>query len=181
MKILSRFLSLFVLCVLSLPAFIQAQEPPRLAVIPFSVNEAAASEAKVVTSLFETAMMKTGVYTVIEQIEMDKILETQAISMSGCTDDACAIEIGKLLSAELIVLGELSKVGGRYIANAKIIDVALGKNLNADSVSADGIEEMTERAVNLLAYKLAGLTYTEGSGERIAETFGEIFITTDPE
>jgi len=173
--------SLSLLVILCLSAFnLQAQQKSRVAVLPFTAVEAPASEARVVTSLFETALVKTGVYNVIEQNQITEILDAQAFSLSGCTDDACAVEVGKLLAAELIIIGELSVVGGRYIANAKIIDVGLGRNVNADTVSADDIAGMTDSGVNLLAYKLAGLTYTEGGGERIAEAFGEIFVETDP-
>jgi len=169
------------LLILSLFAFnLQAQQKSRVAVLPFTAVEAPASEARVVTSLFETALVKTGVYNIIEQNQISDILEAQSFSLSGCTDDACAVEVGKLLASELIIIGELSQVGGRYIANAKIIDVGLGRNVNADSVSAADIAEMTDSGVNLLAYKLAGLTYTEGGGERIADAFGEIFVETEP-
>ncbi|MBI9104602.1 MAG: hypothetical protein JEY99_19455 [Spirochaetales bacterium] len=174
----SSFLFLVFICA---PLPLSAQERSRVAIIPFTAVEAPESEARVVSSLFETAMVKTDVYNVIEQNQIKEILEAQAFSLSGCTDDSCAVEVGQLLAAELIILGELSRVGSRYIATAKVIDVALGKNVNADSVSAGSIEEMTESAVNLLAYKLAGLTYTEGSGERIADAFGEIFVLTTPE
>ena len=160
-------------------AFTQAGA--RIAVLPFSAVETSESEARVVTSLFETALVKTGVYSVIEQNQIKEILEAQAFSLSGCVDDACALEVGELLSAELIILGEFSRVGGRYIANAKIIDVGLGKNVNADSVTAGSIAEMTDDAAPLLAYKLAGMTYMGSSGERIAEAFGEIFISTVPD
>lgn len=160
---------------------LQAQTTSRVAVLPFTAVEVPASEARVVTSLFETALVKTGVYSIIEQNQINEILDAQAFSLSGCTDDACAVEVGKLLAAELIILGELSRVGGRYIANAKIIDVGLGKNVNADSVSVDDIAEMTDSGVRLLAYKLAGLTYTEGGGERIADAFGELYVSTTPD
>ena len=179
MKRIFIFLTLIflILSVFQIPA----QEKSRVAVLPFTAVEASAGEARVVSSLFETALVKTGVYNVIEQNQITEILDAQAFSLAGCTDDACAVEVGKLLAAELIILGELSNVGGRYIATAKIIDVGMGRNVNADSVSAVDIVEMTDTAVNLLAYKLAGLTYTEGGDEIIAESFGEIYIATEPD
>ncbi|MDC7126765.1 MAG: PEGA domain-containing protein [Spirochaetales bacterium] len=157
-----------------------AQQNYRVAVLPFSAVGVSESEAKVLTSLFETALVKTGVYQIIEQNQMKNILEAQAYSLSGCTDDACAVEVGKLLSAELIIIGELSNVGERYIANAKIINVESGSNVNADSVSEKSLSDMTDNGINLLAYKLAGLTYSEGSSQVIADAFGEIFIETIP-
>ena len=162
------------------PAF--SQEKPRIAVLPFSALEVSEAEARVISSLFETALVKTEVYNVLEQNQISEILDAQAFSLSGCTDDACAVEVGELLSAELIVLGEISSVGGRYIANAKIIDVELGKNENADSVTADSIADMTDTQIGLLAYKLAGLTYTGGGAEvKIVENFSEVFINTEPD
>jgi len=159
-----------------------SQEKPRVAVLPFSALEVSESEARVIMSLFETALVKTEVYNVLEQNQISEILDAQAYSISGCTDDACAVEVGELLSAELIVLGELSQVGGRYIATAKIINVEHGRNENADSVSADNIADMTDTKIGLLAYKLAGLTYTGGGAEvKIVENFSEVFINTDPD
>lgn len=157
-----------------------AQDKARVAIIPFEAREVSQSEAQVMTELFETALVKTGVYNIIEQTDIEAIVEAQSYSLSGCVDDACAVEVGKLLSAELIVIGTLSKVGGQYIANAKFVDVALGKNVNADSVSAADIGEMTTSGATLLAYKLAGLTFSEGGTEQIASNFGEIYVGTSP-
>jgi hypothetical protein len=36
---------------------------------------------------------------------MKAILDAQKRSLEGCTDESCAIEVGKLLAAELIVSG----------------------------------------------------------------------------
>ena len=174
-----RFL-FFILFILQVNIFVSAQQNSSIAVLPFTAVEVSENEAKVLTTLFETALVKTGSYNVIERNQLDDILKAQAFSLSGCTDDACAIEVGKLVSAEMIVLGEISRVGTRYIATAKIIDVSLGKNVNADSVTAEDIVLMTDEAIGLLAYKLAGLTYTTGGEAHIATSFGEVFIKTDP-
>ncbi len=178
MRIKRFILIFFIVMTICMPLF--SQQKSRVAVLPFGGVEVSKSEAKVITGLFETALVKTGVYNVIEQNQIAEILDAQAFSLSGCTDDACAVEVGKLLSAEMIIIGELALIGGRYIANAKIIDVAIGKNVNADSVSADDIGKMADTEINLLAYKLAGLTYSGGDGVRIADSFGEIFLETNP-
>ena len=131
------------------------------------------------TELFETGLVNTGVFQVIEQNRIKEIVEAQKYSLEGCTDEACAVEFGRLLAADRIILGTVSSLGGRYIITAKIINVETGENIKADKVSAasiDGLAEETE----LLAFKLAGLTYTEGAEAKIAKEFGEVFITTDP-
>ncbi len=156
-----------------------AKENPRVAVVPFNPVGVSENEAMVITSLFETALVQTESFDVIEQNQISEIMDAQAYTMTGCTDESCAIEVGKLLAAEQIILGELSSIGGKFILNAKIIDVEQGKNIKADKVEASGMGEMTN-AAELLAFKLAGLTYSSGGEVEIAQAFGEALIETNP-
>lgn len=130
----------------------------RVAVIPFEAKNTSAIEAEAVTSVFETALVNIEIYSVIEQTKMSEILEAQAYSLSGCTDDACAIEVGELLSAEQIILGNLTKVGSRYLLTAKLINVETGEHLKADDVQTSSIEDMLEQA-RALAYSISGLAF----------------------
>ncbi len=174
---MKKILSALGFCILTLSAF--AQELPRVAVVPFNPVGVSERDASVITSLFETALVQTESFNVIEQNQIADIMEAQAYTMTGCTDESCAIEVGKLLAAEQIILGELSSIGGKFILNAKIIDVEQGRNIKADKVEATGMGEMTA-AAELLAFKLAGLTYTSGGAVQVAQAFGEVLIETTP-
>ena len=154
-------------------------EQPRIAVVPFNAIGVSERDAQVLSGLFETALVKTNSFSVIEQNQVKEIVDAQAYSMSGCTDEACAIEFGELLSAEQIILGDVSMIGGKYIINAKIIDVQQGKNIKADNVEAANMGDMTS-ATELLAYKLAGLTFSSGGTVQVAQDFGEVLIETSP-
>ncbi|MBN1649229.1 MAG: hypothetical protein JW874_14425 [Spirochaetales bacterium] len=156
-----------------------SQSRPYVAVLPFSANGVSAREVKVVTGILETALVKTGIFDVIEQNEMESILETQAISLSGCTDESCAVELGQLLSAEQIVLGTFSEIGGQYVLTAKLIDVEKGRNLRAESLTFANMNDLQEKVI-LLGYALAGLTYSGGGRQQIAKAFGEILVETNP-
>ena len=131
---------------------------PRIAVIPFNYINISKSDTEIITGLFEIALIRTGAFGVIEQNLLNEILESQAYSISDFTDEKFAIEVGKLLSAEQIILGTLSSFAGKYVLYAKIIDVATGKNIRADRVQTESLEKMTE-AVDVLASKLAGIIY----------------------
>ena len=67
------------------------------------------------TVLLETGLVNTQIFDVIEQTQITKILEAQEYSLSDCTDERCAVEFGKLLAAEQIVLGSVAKIGVLYI------------------------------------------------------------------
>ena len=162
------------------PIIIFALDNPMVAIVPFNPVGVSENEALVITNLFETALVQTGSFDVIEQNQIEEIMDAQAYTMTGCTDESCAIEVGKLLAAEQIILGDLSSIGGKFILNAKVIDVERGRNINADTVETASMGDMT-KSVELLAYKLAGLTFTSGGGQiAIAESFGEVLIDTTP-
>jgi len=175
-----RSVFVIVLLLISMSLFSQSHKP-RLAVLPFDANNISETDADTITSLFETGLVNTDTYNIIEQREVKKILEAQKYSISGVTDEEYAVEIGKLLSAEQVAIGKVARVGSKYIINAKIVDVERGYNLNAKSVESDSLDSMPQNA-RLLAFKIAGLTIpSEDGGEEIASTFSELFVTTEPD
>ena len=130
---------LWLASVLALPA--QARKP-LIAVLPFQAIEVAASTAQIIATLFETNLVNTNAYTVLSQNERQQILSAQEASVSDCTDEACAVEIGKLLASEQIIMGTVAALGKKLIINAKIIDVETSKTLAAGNISAASIEEL---------------------------------------
>jgi hypothetical protein len=151
----------------------------RVAVVPISAVSISKADAVTFAGLLEAALVKTGAFDVLEQNQTEIILQAQERSLSDCTDEKCAVEIGKLLAAEEIIIGTISSTGGRLYFLAKLIDVATGRNLRADSVDAPGLAELAD-AVDLLGYKLAGLTYRTEGTEQVATAFGEIYVETVP-
>lgn len=120
----------------------QAQEKPLITVLPFSAVEVSQSVSLIISQLFETNLVNTGAFEVLSQNERDQILAAQSDSLQGCTDEACAIEIGRLLSAEQLIMGTVAALGTKYIITAKIIDVTTSRTLGAENISASSVEEL---------------------------------------
>lgn len=136
-------------------------EKPLIAVLPFQAIEVSASTAQIIATLFETNLVNTDAYTVLSQNERQQILDAQEEAVSDCTDEACAVEIGKLLAAEQIIMGTVAALGKKLIINAKIIDVESSKTLAAGNQSANSIEELDiacEKLTVLLVEKAAPKT-----------------------
>jgi hypothetical protein len=152
----------------------QAQSRPILAVPNIKATDVSESEASACRNMIEIAMIRTGNYNVISYTDIEQILEAQEFSLSDCTDEACAVEIGKLLAAEQIVVGELSGLGGEYVLSVRLIDVRTGITINADFINIGKIEDFQEKAF-IVAYALAGLKYIPESQLVIRET-GSIYI-----
>ena len=148
---------------------IEAQDKPLVSVLPFNTANGGGisdADAASLTSFFEVVLINTGRYKVVEQTQADSILKTQAISLSGCADESCAIEIGKLLTADTIVLGGVNKIGGIYLLTVKMVSVELGESVKADNIRGNSLEELVDMVPDLV-YRLAGLATAGNDKDKI--------------
>lgn len=112
--------------------------------MPFNHINVTADDARALTGVLETELVKTGVFDVIEQTQMESILGEQEYSLRETTSEETAVRLGRLLSAERIVLGTLSQVGGRFVLTAKLIDVESGRNVSADRLTVNELGALPE-------------------------------------
>ncbi|MDI6640975.1 MAG: CsgG/HfaB family protein, partial [Elusimicrobiota bacterium] len=64
-----------------------------------------ASDASIVSDLLRTELVKIGKFKVLDRANMESILAEQKFQISGCTDQECAVKIGKLLNVQQVVVG----------------------------------------------------------------------------
>ena len=77
--------------------------------------------------------------------------------MTGCTSSECAVEAGKLLSANQICAGSIGKVGSLFTVSVRLIDVESGqiiKNVTEDCQCP--IEQVLTTSIRKVAMKLSG-------------------------
>lgn len=168
----------FILFAFLLTAVLSAEtQQQRLAVIPFASENMSKAETNILTRVFEASLVQTGIFEIIEQTQVDDILSAQEYSLSGCTDESCAIEIGKLLAAEQIILGDVSALGTKFIMVARIIDVTSGKNIKADMIEVENMDALSDGA-STLAQLLAGVA----TGFRVdaSPEKGSLLIASEP-
>ena len=73
-----------------------AEPVGNIAVKDFKANNASASEAAAISEFVRSAFVKSGKYNVVDKANMEKILAEQAFQQTGCTDQACAVKLGKM-------------------------------------------------------------------------------------
>ena len=83
--------------------------------------------AAVISDIIRSELIKYSVFQVIERSMMAEILAEQELQLSGCTDNECAVKIGRLLSVRKIMIGELNKLGNKIIIIIRIVDVETGQ------------------------------------------------------
>lgn len=89
----------------------QPKEKTRLAVVDFQIKVEGAQKAlgTAMSDLLIDALVETGNYTILERSALQEIREEQILALSGEVDAATGAEVGKLVGAEYLVVGVVSK------------------------------------------------------------------------
>lgn len=99
-----------------------AVKKPRLAVLSFDSSHISSSHAwlasSVVNGMFETQLVKTGKFTVVERKRLEEVMKEQGLGLSGALDPMTAAKVGKILGVEMVLVGDITQlavkqVGGR--------------------------------------------------------------------
>ena len=169
---MKRFLISFIIILLCFTA-VHAQESKKeygLAVLDLQANSVSESEALALSEMLRSSITQTinekseklqALYNLIERSQMDKIFEQFDIQNTGCTDMECAIEFGKMLNADRIIIGSVSLVGSTYMVIARIVDVESSKALVSVDRRVRGVIDNVIDLMPLVGHELL-------TGERLA-------------
>lgn len=119
--------------------------------------------------------IRTKKFQVIEKERMDQILREHAFQQAGCTDQECAVEAGRILNVEKMIVGSLSKLGKKYILYLRVVDIEKG-NIEFEEKEQEvcEVEELTE-FVRPLVNKITRLIHRDfGKG------VGELLVMSKP-
>ena len=143
---------------LSICSEIYAQKPA-IAVLDLAVGgDIDTSISGTISDEVRQQFLITGKFRLIDKNNMERILAEQAFQQSGCTDIACAVEIGHLLNVEKIVTGRLSKLGAKFILHLNLIDVQTGIIENSSKESCTcALEEIDVKLVPNPVFTLSEL------------------------
>jgi len=105
-----------------------AQEKEAVAVLELrAMGNLAPEEAELVTSRVRSLVVQNPRFRVLEREGMDRILKEQGFqSTQNCENEACSVQVGRLLAVRKIITGGLSKVGSTYTLSLRMIDVENG-------------------------------------------------------
>ncbi|MBN1648005.1 MAG: hypothetical protein JW874_08225 [Spirochaetales bacterium] len=195
MKTKSSLILLLVFLSAGLACAEEITASPRLAaVLPFQASGISADEADVFTDRLAAGIHKTGIYRVLDKSEQDTILKELEFSLSGCVDESCQLEVGKILSANLIITGSIGPFGKQYVVNVKIIRVETGETVHTASEyynDMQGILKNSEKLVRKLLDLPDPVAMRRAANERrkqqkpkigyfsLAVGYSELFRSTD--
>ena len=118
------------LCALSLvPAAVAAQQPAdageiRVAVFPMDgliIGEDNKALADAFRNMITTELGLSGRFTVIERVEIDRMIESHLGAVSGLSNEQ-AVQIGRMLGASYFVTGSVVISGGDARLDLRMVD-----------------------------------------------------------
>jgi len=103
-----------------------------MAILPFTSRVLDTSAIDGLVSAMGSELINTGAFRVMERTQMEGILKEQGFQQSGaCDGQECAVEVGKLLSVDQMVLGTIAKAGSTYTLTARLVSVQTGEVLKS--------------------------------------------------
>lgn len=111
-------------CCLSLPAL--AADKPVIAILSFRGINTSAGDAEAITEFIRNAVVELQTHVVVEKANMDKLLAEQSFQQTGCTAEACAVKLGKILNAQKVIVGSYTVFEGTRMMSARVVDVETG-------------------------------------------------------
>lgn len=154
MKRLSiSFIFMFSICLLfTVNAF--SADKIRMAVMTLENKNVDKITASSVTDMVITEIVNTRAFDVVEREQINNILKEQGLYQVGLTDQSSAVKIGKLLSAQKILIGSVSMVGETYVINVRMVDVEKGV-ADLAAMEKAGSERTLPEAAKRIAKKVA--------------------------
>jgi TolB-like protein len=143
------------------------QNKPTIAVLNLEAKNVNQETADAVADILSTELFNSQRFNVIERQAITRILEEQKLQMTGVTDMSQAVEIGKILNVEKILIGSVSRLGESYIINTRLVNVKSGALELAQNATSKRGEEGLTQAITDLVEKMSEKVQVTGSIIRI--------------
>jgi TolB-like protein len=166
-----------VLLLLLLPWLVHAEAKPVITVLDFKSSGVSQREMRSIISLISTTLFKTGKYTVIDVAERETLLKEIEFSAGDCVDESCQLEIGRQLSAEMIVVGSIDKVGSKIVLAAKILETATSKTLNATDGIYQSLDDVLDNIYGFGRELAAASLRAQPAAVETTKDYGQIRVT----
>lgn len=112
-RVLQVFMGVLLLTLLSQPLL--AEEKKRIAVLPFDTNQITPwwqggfNPGRTVSNYIENQLAKLGKYEVIDRKYLAQVMQEHNLSVSGEVDPTTAIEVGRLLGVDYLIVGAVEE------------------------------------------------------------------------
>lgn len=113
-------------------------------------------------------LRKSGLFFSMSQSNMERGLLNNNIDPSNCAHIACAIEAGRVLGVQLIIVGTIDYSGSAFGVDVKMLHVASGKIVKEYQQNFEGTVGDLYEHMKTVARELVGVSATQAKRETYA-------------
>ncbi len=137
------------------PPALPPDTPVKLAILGFDAKGVPAEVADVCVSSMTNALANFDYITLVERRQIETVLKEQQFQLSGLTEDE-GVSVGRILKADIILVGNVGKLGTSVVFSARLINVETGKVMKGREVICEECrdEDMYD-AINALVGTIA--------------------------
>jgi len=131
-------------------------QPPVTALLPLTAQGGVSSNSiPIITDTLYATLLKSQWFRLVTREDMSKILTEHKLQMSEiCDSSSRAVEFGKILNAEKMLIGTASKLGTTYQIVLKLVNVETGEIEKAGEAEASGNVNVLMQLVKQAAAEL---------------------------
>lgn len=107
---------------------IEPDSPLTMAILPFDDPEGDGRMSRMVAELLTTQLANLDHLTLVERLRVDDILQEQELQEQGITE-ADGLELGRLLNADYVLVGNLGTSGTTQTVSARLLRVETGETV----------------------------------------------------
>lgn len=123
----------------------------RIAALPFN---GLADYAEACGDVLATRLAQSGYFTVVERVQVDKVLDNLQLEQGSYFDPATAGEIGRMLGTEYLVQGTVQRADNVYRLSARRVDAATGQIAETVEVSGNDLFALQDELAQKLLERL---------------------------
>lgn len=156
------------------PGPAKQKEPLKVAIMPFDYISNSANKdvakGRIVSDIFTTSAVKSGVFNVVEREQISKVLEEMEFGKQGKTYTSEVQKIGDLVGANIVLTGSVTELDASIRIAARMIDVGSGRIIAAeDSFSQNSLQSMAT-ACDSVMKRIVAAIYPRAQKEQPAPT-----------
>lgn len=135
-----------------------------IAVSTFDITGGAVSseEAEAITELFISELVATGKVNVVDRANFDKVIEEMKFQSSDWSNSEKTITLGNAVNANMVVRGQIIKLGSKMYLSSTIIDLKTANVLSSAREQFNSLDDIFGLLTNFAKKTVEGLSLKIG-------------------
>ena len=104
-------------------------------------SQGLANDVATLTELLGNAVVRTGRFDVVDRAALEDLMREHEFQMDDWSSDSKSVEMGRVLNANYIIRGQVSRLGSQMIVTARVLDISTARILGTSEMQLLNMDE----------------------------------------